>query len=240
MKRSLLVSVASVATVLALAAPFASAQVMPPVPPQVDSISVVGEGVVLVTPDTARITVGVEVSNRSLSAAQADAANTMAAIVERMKAAGLAESDIRTVSFSVTPQYDQSNALRDFRVQNLVEIKTTDVAGLGGLMDQLVDVGATRIYGIRFEAQNMAGLKDLARDQAMQNARAKADQLTRAAGVGVGRPIRIEESDTGGVTPIKADEVMAAPAARSAAAPTPIQPGELQVRTTVRVVWAIQ
>jgi uncharacterized protein YggE len=71
----------------------------------------------------------------------------------------------------------------------------------------------------------------------MQNARAQADQLARDAGVSVGRPISIDESDTGGVTPVRA----AAPTAALAAGPqTPIQPGDLQVSTTVRVVWAIQ
>ena len=107
----------------------------------------------------------------------------------------------------------------------------------GALLDDVVGAGATRVVGISFEADDMSSLKEQARDQAMQNARAKADQLAREAGVSLGRPLTIEESDVGGVMPVQA--APRAAAAPAAAPPTPIQPGELQVRTTLRVVWAI-
>jgi uncharacterized protein YggE len=56
--------------------------------------------------------------------------------------------------------------------------------------------------------------------------------------VSLGRPISIEESDPG-VTPVQAR--VAQPAALAAPAPTtPIQGGELQIQTQVRVIWAIQ
>ena len=167
----------------------------------------------------------------------------MDAVVNKLKADGIPETDIRTVSFNINPQYDQSQnqnqpVLRGYQIQNLVEVKTTNVGGLGPLIDDAVSSGATRVNGIRFEASDMAGLKAQARDQAMQDARAQADQLARDAGVTVGRPISIEVSDTGGATPVRAfANGLAAPAA---AVSTPIQPGELSITTTVHVVWAIQ
>jgi uncharacterized protein len=212
-----------------------------PVPPQPaprEGISVVGEGVVLSQPNVARLTLGVEVSNASLAAAQAEASRRMDAVIQKFEAAGIPDSDIRTVSFSVNPQTDQSGGLRAYQVQNLVGVKSADVPGLGKLIDDVVGAGATRVFAISFEADDMAGLKDQARDQAMQNARARAEQLARDAGVSVGRPLTIEESDVGGATPVQA--APRAAAAPAAAPPTPIQSGELQVRTTVRVVWAIQ
>jgi uncharacterized protein YggE len=71
----------------------------------------------------------------------------------------------------------------------------------------------------------------------MTNAQAKAQQLARDGGVSLGRPIAIDESDTGGVTPV---QVRTAAPAAAAAPSTPIQPGQLQVSTTVRVVYAMQ
>jgi uncharacterized protein YggE len=94
------------------------------------------------------------------------------------------------------------------------------------------------VYGISFEASNMDAIKSQARDQAMSNAHDKAAQLAKGGGVTLGRPIAIEESDTGGVTPQPIQR--AAPAAAAAAPTTPIQAGQLQVSTTVRVVYAIQ
>jgi uncharacterized protein YggE len=73
----------------------------------------------------------------------------------------------------------------------------------------------------------------------MRNARAKAEQLATDAGVALGRPTLIEEADTGGVTPVRAN-LAAAPQAAAPAPTTPIQPGELQVSTMVHVVYSIQ
>jgi len=233
------------AIVAALAlAPIGAAQTLPgqPQAQPAPGVSVVGQGIVLAQPNTAHITLGVELVDASLANAQAEAARRQAAVIARLAAAGIPESDIRTVSYTVTPQYDtrdqNQSVLRGYQVQNLVDVKVGNVSGLGPLIDEAIAAGATRLYGIGFEASNMEELKAQARDQAMQNARAKAEQLARDAGVSLGRPISIEESDAGGVTPLRAQ--VSPQAAAPAAVQTPIQPGELQVQTTVRVVWTIQ
>jgi uncharacterized protein YggE len=217
------------------------AQQVPVQPQLAQGISVVGEGTVLADPNVARITLCAEVFDASLANAQSQAAQRMDAMVARLKADGVADSDIHTVSFNISPQYDQrgdqgQSVLRGYQVQNLVEVRTTNVAGLGPLLDDAVGAGATRVFGISFESDNMEALKTQARDQAMQNASDKAQQLARDAGVTLGRPTAVDESDTGGVTPVRLN---VAPQAAPAAA-TPIQPGQLQVSTTVRVVWSIQ
>jgi uncharacterized protein len=234
---------------LALLAVFAfvqvgAAQTVPSQPPSTTTgISVVSQGIVLAQPTTAHITIGVEITDTSLSNAQSQAAQRMDAVVAKLKVDGIADTDIRTVSYAVKPQYDnapnQNPTLRGFQVQNLVDVKSTNVPGLGQLIDDAVAAGATHIYGVSFQSEDdMDALKSQARDQAMQNARAKAEQLARASGVSLGKPMLVEESDTSGVTPQRA-QVSAAPAA-AAAPTTPIQPGELQVSTSVHVVWAIQ
>ena len=131
----------------------------------------------------------------------------MDAVVTKLKAAGIPDTDIHTIAFNINPQYDQrdqnQSVLRGYQVQNLVEVRTTNVGGLGPLLDDAVSSGATRVFGISFESDNVEALKSQARDQAMANARAKAEQLARDAGVSLGRPTTIEESDTGGVTPLR-------------------------------------
>jgi uncharacterized protein len=235
---------ASGALVLGLAAAPTFAQTNPgPTPSGGSGISVLGEGVVIAQPTTARITLGTDVFMPSLAAAQAEASTRMDAVVQKLKASGIPDTDIRTVSFSISPQYETRDpnqpTLRGYQVQNLVEARSHDVGSLGQLIDDVVSAGATRVVGITFEAGDMQSLKDQARDQAMQNARAKAEQLARNSGVSLGRPTLVEESDAGGVTPVRAQPA-AAPAGVAVAPPPPVQPGELQVRTTVRVVWAIQ
>ncbi|MCA1644401.1 MAG: SIMPL domain-containing protein [Chloroflexi bacterium] len=234
--------IGSVLLVVVLAvAPLGSAQTIP-VQPQIGTgLSVVGQGIVLAQPNVARITLGSEVFDQSLSNAMAEAARRMDAVVSKLKASGIPDTDIRTTAFNINPQYDQRDQnqplLRGYQVQNLVEVRTTSVSGLGALLDDAVSSGATRVFGISFESSDMGALKTQARDQAMTDARAKADQLARDAGVALGRPMSIDESDSGGVTPVRFTN---APQPAAAQATTPIQPGELRVSTTVHVVWSIQ
>jgi uncharacterized protein YggE len=238
-----MLTLAAATAALLAVAPLSAAQTIPIQPQGNTGISVVGQGIVIAQPNVARITLGSDVFDQSLTNAQAEAARRMDAVVNKLKADGIPDTDIRTVSFSINPQYDQQPnqnqpVLRGYQIQNLVEVKTTNVGGLGTLIDDAIGSGATRVFGIRFEASDMASLKSQARDQAMQDARAQAEQLARDAGVTLGRPISIDIADTGGVTPLPAArQALAAPAA---AAATPIQPGELQVSTTVHVVWAMQ
>jgi len=105
-------------------------------PQPATGISVVGEGIVVTQPGVARITIGSEVFDPSLSNAQAEAARRMDAVVTKLKADGILDTDIHTVAFSINPQYDQRDqsqapVLRGYQVQNQVEIKTTNVGGSG-------------------------------------------------------------------------------------------------------------
>src|ERR1044071_4820399 len=81
-----------------------------PVQPQAtnNGISVLGSGIVTATPNTARVTLGVEVTDASLANGQAEAARRMDAVVSKLKAAGIQDTDIRTTNYNINPQYDQS------------------------------------------------------------------------------------------------------------------------------------
>src|SRR6185312_6307465 len=90
-------------------APHVAAQTIPVQPAaSPGGVSVVGQGIVLAQPDVARITIGADVTDPSLANAQAEAARRVDAVVSKLKADGIADTDIRTVSYNVTPQYDQS------------------------------------------------------------------------------------------------------------------------------------
>ena len=86
-----------------------AAQTIPVQPQSNEGVSVVGEGIVLAPPDVVRITLGADVFDASLASAQAEAARRMDAVVAKLRADGIADADIRTVSFNVTPQYDQQS-----------------------------------------------------------------------------------------------------------------------------------
>ncbi|MCC7105615.1 MAG: SIMPL domain-containing protein [Chloroflexi bacterium] len=207
-------------------------------PDQPSGIHVVGEGIVRVAPDLARATFGVDVMDPSLSQALAAASAQMNAVVDRLVQAGVAREDIQTARFSADPVYDtrgvDAPTLRGYRVSNAVTATIRSIGSVGAIIDQAVAAGANRVEGVSFGTSRMTELKAQARAGAMSDARAKAEQLASLAGVSLGGVVAIVESDaTGGQVQ------RAAPMAAAAAPSTPIEPGQLEVRTVVRVVWSI-
>ena len=138
--------------------------------------------------------------------------------------------------FSVSPIYEgrgEPQQLRGYRVNNAVGTTLRDLSQVGTIIDEVVLAGATRVESLGFDTSRRAQLQDEARQEAMRNARAKATQLASLAGVSLGQVVSIQESDTGAI-PVRT--TMAAAPAEA----TPIEGGQLEVQTTVRVTWAIQ
>jgi uncharacterized protein YggE len=97
-----------------------------------------------------------------------------------------------------------------------------------------VGAGANDVGGINFMVSNASKLLDEAREQALADARRKADIYAKAAGVTLGTPVSIREESSPG--PI-AYRRMAAGMPVSAA---PVAQGEETLQVTVSVSWAIK
>ena len=108
-----------------------------------DGVRVAGEGWIQAQPDLVRISLGVDVVDASLDTARSEAATRMQSVIDRLKAAGIPESDLRTTRLEVAPLYDPSGQVRDYRVRNVVEIRSHDVAGSSDLIDGTIAAGAT-------------------------------------------------------------------------------------------------
>ena len=100
----------------------------------------------------------------------------------------------------------------------------------------MVDAGANNIYGVSFSAADQTGLEAQARDKAMADARARADQLAKAAGVSIDTVLSISENISSGPIPYYA----ARDSAAAAGAPVPVQGGQIQVGIQVQVVYIIK
>jgi uncharacterized protein YggE len=115
-------------------------------------------------------------------------------------------------------------------------VKIRDVTKVAGIIDTLVGAGANDIGNISFEVTQASKLLDDAREQAVADARRKAEIYAKAAGVTLGEPLSISEE--GAAPPPVFRSKMAAPMAGGA--PTPVAPGEELLSVTVNVTWAIK
>jgi len=208
----------------------------------VPAITVQGEGVVSAPPDTAILQIGADAQAATVADARSQAASAAAAIIAAAKADGVADADVQTAQFSIQPQYNNDNGhqtLTGYTVENLVQIKVRALDSVGKIIDDAVAAGGnnTIVRGISFTIEDTTALAQQARQLAVQDAKAKADQYAAATGVTVGRPISITEESAPPPVAVTAKASLAAPAAP---APTPVAPGTLDVRVTVTIAYAIQ
>ena len=206
------------------------------VPPSM--ISVTGEASVSVAPDQAQIEGGV--TSDAKTAREASEANNaaMGKVLLALKAAGVAEKDIQTSRLSLQPQYAANRSgpspVTGYRASNRVTVRLHDVTRVAGTIDTLVGAGATDIGGINFSVSNASKLLDDAREQAVADARRKAEIYARAAGVTLGAPLSISEEGAPGPMLFRKMAV------GMAASPAPVALGEETLQVTVNVSWAIK
>jgi uncharacterized protein YggE len=213
----------------------ALAQVAPPA-----TISVTGEATVSVAPDLAQIDGGV--TSEAKTAREASDANNaaMGKVLLALKGAGIEEKDFQTSRLSLQPQIAPSRSgppgpstIVGYRASNRVTVRLRDVTKVASVIDTMVGAGANDIGGINFMVSQASKHLDDARDQAVADARRKAEIYAKAAGVTLGAPISISEG--GAPAPITFRRM-----ATGMAAATPVAAGEETLHITVGVAWAIK
>jgi len=209
---------------------------------QQTGISVSGEGKATGTPDIANIQLGVSKLADTVADARSQAAASMDAMVTSMKNNGIDEKDIQTQQLSISPEYDYTGTkqvLKGFRVTNIVSAKIRKIDDTSKIVDDAVTAGGNdaQVQGIGFSIDNPADLKAQARKDAMADARSRADTLAKEAGVTLGNPITISESNVVVPLPFAAG----AGTTKDTVTPsTPIEPGTQDVTVDVNVTYAIK
>ncbi len=206
-------------------------------------ITVTGEGEAFGPPDLVNLQMGVQAEGATVAAARETAASTAQAVIDSVKKNGVDAKDVQTARFDVTPLYDSSRnglqVIRAYRVTNVLSVNIRKVDSAGKIIDDAVTAGGNNavVQGIYFTIDDSEKLREAAREDAMKEARAKAEQLAKHAGVKAGKPISIAEG--GGSIPynVGADAAFARAAADT---PTPVEAGQLQVRVSVTVLYAIE
>ena len=199
-------------------------------------ITVTGEGEVAIVPDLAILGAGVTTTGKTAREAGEANAKMMTSVMAALKAAGIAQQDVQTSWLSLHPVRDNTrNELRitGFQATNQVTVKLREVAKTAEVVDRLVSAGANDIAGIHFVVSSPSKPLDRAREEAIADARRKAEVYAKAANVQLGPPVKISEESSVVPGPIAMRRTTAAEA-------TPVSPGEQMQRISVSVSYELQ
>ena len=204
------------------------------------NIQVSATGKVNMAPDMATVSAGVVTQGQTAREAMFGNATKMTRAFEELEAAGIEKKHITTSQLSLQPRYNRQNRqapkIDGYDARNTVSAKTYDLDNVGAMLDALVKAGVNNINGVQFSIKDSKSAKNKAREDAIREAKAKAEAMAAAAGVKLGKLKSLSESG-GNFRP----ESMAY-AARSmdiASVSTPISAGEQQINVTVNMTYDI-
>jgi len=205
-------------------------------------ISVSGEGRVSVAPDMALLGIGVSTKEDTVAAANSAVQAAMDRLLSSLKADGIVDKDIQTSQFSISPEYDYQFSeprLTGYRVTHMLQVKVRDIDRAGEVIDDAVEAAGdlVQVGSISLTIDDTSALAKQARELAMADAKAKAEELARLAGVELGKPISISESSYTPSPPVYYDRAVAG--GELAPAQTSISTGELEVVVSVQITYGI-
>jgi uncharacterized protein len=196
-----------------------------------DTVTTLGHGVIAIAPDEATVTAGVHTQAASASAALAENAKLMNAVVAALKTAG--GEELQTQQVSLYPQMDQQGRVSAYVADNSVSAKTK-IAAAGGLIDAAVGAGANTVDGPALSVSDRDARYRDALGKAVADARLKAEALAKAGGFGVGPVSSVTEQ--GGSAPPQVFQAAGAAAKDS----TPVEPGTQDIAADVTVMFRIR
>jgi uncharacterized protein YggE len=224
-------------TLIALLAACASpAYAQTVTPPSEPVVVVSGEGLVRVPPDQAFVTLATESRSKNPKEAQAQNAQIMAAVQQKLLAAGIPKDAVRTIAYDLNLEFDWVNGrqvTRGYIARNMIEVRLDDITRVGEIIDIAVTSGVNSVHHVRFDLKNRDALEREALKRATADARARAEAAASGAGANIGRILRIEQPEGRFPMPPPAPAVMMREQAADARAQTPVIAGEIEIRATV-------
>lgn len=153
-------------------------------------ITVTGEARKSVVPDVAEITVGVQTNPLpTAQAALSELTGAFQKVVEAVKGISIPEKDIKTTNFSLSPTYDYADgrqALRGFTASEQIVVTIRDLDKVGDVIEQATKTGANQVGGVNFTVSDEVAVRSQVEEDAIKQARDKAQRLAKALGASLG------------------------------------------------------
>lgn len=206
------------------------------------TIEMIGTGTVHAQPDTAFVNSGVVSTGRTARDAVSTNTAAMNKLLEVVAKAGIDARDVQTSNLAVSPLYDGGNGqqqprINGYQVSNQVTIRVRDLTRLGDLLDDMIAAGGNVLNGVSLTIDDPSKLYDEARKKAFADALGKATVYAEAAGMKLDAVHSITEGVSAPM-PMAVPQMMRAGGMEmAAAAPVPVQAGQLDLTVNVDVTW---
>ncbi|MGQ9466515.1 MAG: SIMPL domain-containing protein [Anaerolineae bacterium] len=203
-----------------------------------------GTATVSAEPEIAQITFGVDLRGDDPAAVVNEAAQKINRAIAAAREVGVAEKDLQTTGYNVwvetvyDPQTGRPTGQVVYHATHFVMATLRDLSKTGNLLAAVIEAGANSISGVNFAVENPDALVKQARQKALENARAQAEQMAQVLGISLGKPILVSEGGGYPVVPLL-PLVRAEGMGGGVEAPS-VSPGAFSVTVSVQVIYEIR
>lgn len=177
--------------VIILAAIFRDRFINPPM----WQVSVIGRGEISYTPDTAKVNVGVQVDKvYAADVALKRLNDTVDKIIIAVSQLGIDKKDIQTQNYSLYSEYnyiENVSSLAGYSANQQLVVTINNFSEDPDMVSKVISAatkaGANQINNVIFESSEIEKLKQEARIKAIADAKSKANQLSTATDVKLGK-----------------------------------------------------
>lgn len=170
-----------------------------------ETVTVSGEAKQTQKNQIASFTAGVDAVNDSKENAVKEVNTKMEALIKSAKDFGILPSDIKTQSLNYYQNeesyYDngvQKSRKGQWRVSNSIEITLREIDRASKMADMLASSGANNVYGPNFQFDDTSEFENALFEQAIKNAKIKAENIAKSSGRTLGKVISVNEGIGGG------------------------------------------
>lgn len=196
-----------------------------------------GTGTVTIQPDQAILDLSVLTQASTATAASAQNAAQVTAVINALNGVLGAGASVKTVSYTLNANYNYSSGgqgtLTGYTANNTVEATIGDLTVIGQAIDAGVQAGANQVAGLTFGLKNDSSARAAALTLATQQATAAATAIASGVSMHTGAVQVISEGSA--VVPVPVSVAGAAPSATT----TPIVSGTLSIQATVTLQVAL-
>jgi uncharacterized protein len=203
---------------------------------RVQSVTASGEAVITVEPDQAQIDIGVVTQAKNAPEATKENAEKLTRVMNEVKKLLGKGDEIKTANYSLNPNYRYPQGgkpeIVGYTATNVLHIQTSGLENVGKLIDAAMQSGANTIQRLVFTLKDEHSAQLQALRVASTKAKAKAEEMANALGLKIIKILSVTEGERG-VRPIVMPQQRVTQMDVAAAAPTPVEAGTIEVRSSV-------
>lgn len=212
------------------------------------------EGKVNVIPDVAKVNFSIILENESIEELTNESNLTMQTVVDYLKSVNVAEKDIKTTTYSLRPVYEEkcfndysgyrrcNSELSKYKLNQVVEVTIRDFTTIDSIISKATELGVNNVSNLDFSVEDVEKVKNEAKIQAINKIMERAEDISKATGVKLGKIVNISESFYGGyVERQPANEMkLYSDTAAMGVASAPIEVGSEDVTANVSITFRIK